>query len=94
MSALLRFRPMTEPSDAMRDLAELVVPRRGALRSTADPFQPFQLVDGDGAVIDPSMDDADTRALRDISFKAGRDARVEVALVPVCDGLLIARKKA
>jgi len=37
----------------MRDLAELVVPRRGALRSTADPFQPFQLVDEDGAVIDP-----------------------------------------
>ena len=37
----------------MRDLAELVVPRRGALRSTADPFQLFQLVDGDGAVIDP-----------------------------------------
>jgi predicted O-methyltransferase YrrM len=47
----------------------------------------------DGAVIDPSADDADTRALREISFKAGRDARVEVALVPVCDGLLIARKK-
>ena len=47
----------------------------------------------DGAVLDRSVDDADTRALREISFKAGRDARVEVALVPVCDGLLIARKK-
>jgi caffeoyl-CoA O-methyltransferase len=47
----------------------------------------------DGAVVDPSVDDPDTRALRDISFKAGRDDRVEAALVPVCDGLLIARKK-
>jgi caffeoyl-CoA O-methyltransferase len=47
----------------------------------------------DGAVLDESVDDADTRALRAISFKAGRDSRVEVALVPVCDGLLIARKK-
>jgi predicted O-methyltransferase YrrM len=46
-----------------------------------------------GAVIDPSVDDADTRALRAISFKAGRDDRVDVALVPVCDGILIARKK-
>ena len=44
---------MTEPADAIRDLAKLVVPQRGALRSTSDPFQPFQLVDGDGTVIDP-----------------------------------------
>ncbi len=44
---------MTEPADALRDLAKLIVPRRGALRSTADHFQPFQLVDGDGVVIDP-----------------------------------------
>jgi O-methyltransferase len=48
----------------------------------------------DGAVLDDSADDADTRALRAISFKAGRDDRVDVALVPVGDGLLIARKKA
>ena len=45
----------------------------------------------DGAVIDPSVDDPDTRALRLLNLKAGRDKRVEVALVPVCDGLLIAR---
>lgn len=47
----------------------------------------------DGAVTDPSADDADTRALRAISFKAGRDDRVEIALLPVCDGVLIARKR-
>ncbi|MGH9122638.1 MAG: tyrosine-type recombinase/integrase [Acidimicrobiales bacterium] len=44
---------MTEPEDAIRDLAELVVSRRGVLGSTADPFQPFQLVDEDGTVIEP-----------------------------------------
>ncbi|HLY02665.1 MAG TPA: class I SAM-dependent methyltransferase [Candidatus Cybelea sp.] len=47
----------------------------------------------DGAVLDESVDDPATQALRAVSFKAGRDSRVEVALVPVCDGLLIARKK-
>ncbi len=47
----------------------------------------------DGAVVDPSQNDADTRALRDISLKAGRDDRVHAALLPVCDGLLIALKR-
>lgn len=47
----------------------------------------------DGAVVDPSPNDADTRALRDISLKAGRDDRVHAALLPVCDGLLIAWKR-
>lgn len=47
-----------------------------------------------GAVIDPAEDDADTQALRAVNEKAGRDERVDVALLPVCDGLLIARKRA
>jgi predicted O-methyltransferase YrrM len=47
----------------------------------------------DGAVIDPSAQDAATRALRSVNEMAGRDERVDVALVPVCDGLLIARKR-
>jgi predicted O-methyltransferase YrrM len=47
----------------------------------------------DGAVLDPSPDDADTRALDAINRKVGRDERVDAALVPVCDGLLIARKR-
>jgi predicted O-methyltransferase YrrM len=47
----------------------------------------------DGAVLDPATQDASTIALRNISAKAARDDRVEVSLVPVCDGLLVALKK-
>lgn len=46
-----------------------------------------------GAVINPSDNDADTRALREVSLRAGRDDRVEAVLLPVCDGLLVARKR-
>ncbi len=46
-----------------------------------------------GAVLDGSQNDADTQALRALNSKAGRDQRVDVALLPVCDGLLIARKR-
>jgi caffeoyl-CoA O-methyltransferase len=46
-----------------------------------------------GAVINPSIDDADTSALRAIAAKAGRDERVDVALIPTCDGILVARKR-
>jgi predicted O-methyltransferase YrrM len=46
-----------------------------------------------GAVLDPAATDDDTRALRALNAKAGRDERVDVALVAVCDGLLIARKR-
>jgi predicted O-methyltransferase YrrM len=46
-----------------------------------------------GDVVDPSQNDADTSALREISRKAGRDDRVHAALLPVCDGLLVAWKK-
>ncbi len=47
----------------------------------------------DGAVLDATTDDPDTVALRALNAKAGRDERVDVALVPICDGLLIARKR-
>lgn len=46
-----------------------------------------------GAVADPSIDDEDTRALRAVSMHAANDERVETALVPVGDGLLISRKR-
>jgi predicted O-methyltransferase YrrM len=46
-----------------------------------------------GSVIDASDEDPDTRALRAVNSKAGRDDRVDVALLPVCDGLLIALKR-
>lgn len=47
----------------------------------------------DGAVLEASTTDADTRALRELNAKVGRDERVDVALLPVCDGILIARKR-
>lgn len=46
-----------------------------------------------GAVLDASTSDEDTQALRALNARAGHDERVDVALVPVCDGLLIARKR-
>lgn len=46
-----------------------------------------------GAVLDPSIVDAGTSALRALNAKAGCDERVDVSLVPVCDGILIARKR-
>jgi predicted O-methyltransferase YrrM len=47
----------------------------------------------DGKVANASVNDADTCALRAVSVQAANDKRVEVSLVPVCDGILIARKK-
>lgn len=48
----------------------------------------------DGAVLDASSADPSTKALRALNSKAGRDDRVDAALVPICDGLLIALKRA
>jgi len=42
-------------------------------------------------VLDTQTKDPDTRALRAISYKAGKDERVDVTLLPVSDGLLVAR---
>jgi predicted O-methyltransferase YrrM len=47
----------------------------------------------DGAVVDASIDDDATRALRALNAKAARDERVQIALLPLCDGLLVARKR-
>jgi predicted O-methyltransferase YrrM len=47
----------------------------------------------DGAVLNASTTDEQTQALRALNVKAGRDERVDAAIVPVCDGLLIARKR-
>jgi predicted O-methyltransferase YrrM len=46
-----------------------------------------------GRVANASVNDADTCALRNVSVRAANDDRVEVSLVPVCDGILIARKR-
>ncbi|MCB1322635.1 MAG: class I SAM-dependent methyltransferase [Leptospiraceae bacterium] len=45
-----------------------------------------------GSVVDESKQDAVTRAIRALNTKIGRDERVDNALVPVADGLMLARK--
>lgn len=46
-----------------------------------------------GAVADPAKDDDDTEALRAISRRVHADERVDLTLVPIGDGLTIARKR-
>jgi len=45
-----------------------------------------------GDVADPLKQDADTQAIRALNAKIHADARVEICLVPICDGLTMARK--
>lgn len=46
-----------------------------------------------GAVIDPGHQDADTRAIREINQKLHNDDRISLSLVPIGDGLTLARKR-
>jgi predicted O-methyltransferase YrrM len=46
-----------------------------------------------GAVADPNRQDADTRAIRELNAKVSGDPRVSASLVPIGDGLLLARKR-
>lgn len=46
-----------------------------------------------GLVVNPPQGDDDTAALNALNVKAGRDERVDVALIATCDGILIARKR-
>lgn len=45
-----------------------------------------------GAVADPKKSDADTDAIRALNAKIVKDPRVELCMVPICDGLTMARK--
>lgn len=47
----------------------------------------------DGSVIDPDAQDEDTRAIRALNEKLHRDGRVDVSLLPLGDGLTLARKR-
>ena len=73
--------------DVPRELSGLVVPRRGCLEATGDLFQPYRLVDGDGAVVVPVA--AFFRRVGGVRA-AGDDAAFlrdgSVALVPVLVG--------
>ncbi len=46
-----------------------------------------------GAVVDPTADDVDTRAIRLLNETLATDERVDVAMVPIADGLTLARKR-
>ena len=46
-----------------------------------------------GRVTDPAAQDADTRAIRALNAKIQQDARVDAVLLPVGDGLTLARKR-
>ena len=46
-----------------------------------------------GAVADETQQDADTRALRSLNAKLHSDERVDISLLPIGDGLTLARKR-
>jgi caffeoyl-CoA O-methyltransferase len=46
-----------------------------------------------GSVIDPSDDRSSTRAIRELNERLRADDRIDVVLVPIGDGLTIARKR-
>jgi caffeoyl-CoA O-methyltransferase len=46
-----------------------------------------------GAVADPSKRDPDTQAIRELNARVADDSRVSASLVPIGDGLLLARKR-
>jgi predicted O-methyltransferase YrrM len=46
-----------------------------------------------GAVADPNIVDRDTAALRELNDYLVRDRRVDVVMLPIADGLTLARKR-
>jgi predicted O-methyltransferase YrrM len=46
-----------------------------------------------GKVIDPSVTDADTRAIRALNEKIATDPRVTLSMLPITDGLTLARRR-
>ena len=46
-----------------------------------------------GAVVDPANTEADTEAIRAVNEHVAQDDRVEAVMLPIADGLTLARKK-
>lgn len=46
-----------------------------------------------GRVADPAADDADTHAIRALNRKLHQDERVDISLLPMADGISLARKR-
>jgi predicted O-methyltransferase YrrM len=47
----------------------------------------------DGKVADPAADDEDTRALKELNTALHGDERIDLALLPIGDGVTVARKR-
>ncbi|MGV3615802.1 MAG: O-methyltransferase [Fimbriimonas sp.] len=47
----------------------------------------------DGKVADPAADDEDTRALKELNATLHDDERIDLALLPIGDGVTVARKR-
>lgn len=54
----------------------------------------FDNVLWNGDVADPGRQDADTRAIRDLNASLHHDQRISLSLVPIGDGLTLARRRA
>lgn len=46
-----------------------------------------------GDVADPAVNDSDTNAIRALNDRVHRDERVDMSLVPIADGLMLARRR-
>ena len=46
-----------------------------------------------GAVVDPSINDADTNAIRSVNAKILSDTRIHLSVIPVGDGLTLAQRR-
>ncbi len=53
----------------------------------------FDNVLWDGKVADPAADDEDTVALRELNERLAHDNRISIAMLPLADGLTLARKR-
>lgn len=89
------------PADLVVDLAFIDADKTG-YAAYADELIPrlrpggLLLVDNvlwGGAVVDAERDDADTQAIRSFNDALIGDDRVEVVLLPIADGLTLARKR-
>ncbi|MGD8619993.1 MAG: SAM-dependent methyltransferase, partial [Gammaproteobacteria bacterium] len=71
---------------------------QGYYERTLDLLRPGGLVAVDntlwsGAVADPDNREADTLAIRAFNAALHRDERVDISLIPIADGLTLARKR-
>ena len=73
-----------EYPDYYAPVLELV--RRGGLIAFDNVFM-------DGRVVDPADDSAGVRAIRELNERLATDERVSVAVIPIADGVTLARKR-